>query len=307
MRRTGGRRAANGCSGVIAAGFLILATTAIIGWPYFLDAKGASTRGAIVEKREIVRTVYDEWFRQFSVVASYAIPGQPMEHHAICDVDQSTYDSLHRGSPVVVHYFRALLAQPFIPATHLSPCTFLGNFALRPYLVRNLAVSLGTLLVILLAWKMRVRFAPWLFVLWLALSFVLLVLPSAEPEPRQPVPATATVNYIVTIYEVGEGRDSYGIPLPHPFQIVQLKFSPPGMDTPVIAVDKIDEDSVSNLAAGQSVPIVYDAADPRIVRLQEGTRHFPMEALGVVILCCLGLVLLTAAWAFIRRLLVPLP
>src|SRR5580704_18822087 len=104
----------------------VLAGGAIIGWPIYLETAGTPASAAITEKRESVSIEYDEWFRRFQVMAAYSIPGQPVQHRAICDVDEKTYDSLHPGNVVVVHYFRNLLNQPFLPATYLSPCS---NFA----------------------------------------------------------------------------------------------------------------------------------------------------------------------------------
>jgi hypothetical protein len=88
------------------------------------------------------------------------------------------------------------------------------------------------------------------------------------------------------ITEVGDSANSEGIPLQHPYQIVGLKFVPSGMDTAVIAIDKVDLDSVPNLKEGQSAQIVYDAEHPRVARLLAGTRFFPGQALITVILCC---------------------
>ena len=292
---------------MVAVALVVLAAGAMIGWPIYLDARGTATPGVIIEKRETVRTEYGEWFRHFEVTAAYSVPGQPVQHRAMCDVDEKTYDSLHKGNTVVVHYFRDLLSQPFLPATRLSPCTTMAAISLNPSSARNLVVSFVALLVILLLWKMRIRFTAWLFLLWLGLAFALLVLPKTEPEPQQPVAATATIDRIDTIDTLGQGANSEGIPLLRPYQVVLLKFVPPGMDTPVTAIDKIDEDSVPDLKEGQSVAIVYDAAHPRIASLKEGTRRFPMQALTTVVLCCFGLIIIGAAGVAIRRLFRPIP
>lgn len=78
----------------------------------------------------------------------------------ICDVEQRTYDSLHAGDRVTVHYFPTLLQQPFIPATHLSPCTPAANFGSNPDLYRRLVIVFGSLLAILFVWLLlRIRLA----------------------------------------------------------------------------------------------------------------------------------------------------
>jgi hypothetical protein len=109
-------------------------------------------------------------------------------------------------------------------------------------------------------------------------------MPGTEPDPQRPVPATAIVDHVATITELGDERGSdKGIPLLHPYQVVEFKFVPPGMDIPVTAVDKVDQNSVPGLQDGQTVPIVYDAGHPRVARLQGGTRMFPAQARRTVL------------------------
>jgi hypothetical protein len=132
------------------------------------------------------------------------------------------------------------------------------------------------------------------------------MLPRVEPDPQQPVSSTATVDRVATIATLS-GRDNQrSLQLEHPYQIVLLKFVPPGFDTPVIAVDKLDAGSVPNLVQGETVNIVYERAHPRIARLQQGTRLFPGHALTTIILCCVVFaVLLAFIWAigaFLRLL-----
>lgn len=50
------------------------------------------------------------------------------------------------------------------------------------------------------------------------------------------------------------------------------------------AVDKVDRESVPNLQKGQIVDIVYDAGNPRIARLRQGTRQFARQARTQVLL-----------------------
>jgi hypothetical protein len=78
------------------------------------------------------------------------------------------------------------------------------------------------------------------------------------------------------------------------------------MDTPVLAMDKIDAGSIPNLQTGQVVSVTYDAAHPRVVRLQQGTRSFPGQAMLVVILCgasiLVFLAIVAASGVFFRML-----
>ena len=179
-----------GLSGVVT--FLFLAGLAVVfyKWSSFVDANGAETTGSVTEKRENVRESFGDWFRRFEIVAAFRAPGSSLERHAVCDVEQATYDSLHAGDRVTVHYFPALLQQPFIPATHLSPCTPAANFGSNPDLYRRLKVVFGSLAAILFAWlALRIRVAAWLLVPWFGFFVAYGVSPRAEPAPTRPLPA----------------------------------------------------------------------------------------------------------------------
>jgi hypothetical protein len=205
-------KAGGGCSALGVLAFVGLAAGAIIAWPSYIDINGTRTAGVITEKRENVHIDYGEWFRHFEVIAAYSIPGQAFQHRAGCYVDQKTYDSLRPGSTVVVHYFANLLSQPFLPATHLSPCSTMASISLNPAVIRNLLGAAIALMAILFLWRvLHVRIAVWLLVPWFGLLVGYLVLPKTEPEPRHPVPATATIDSVTTITEVGDSAHSEGI------------------------------------------------------------------------------------------------
>ena len=302
MSPTGTKTARSGCSMVVGPIVLCVVLFIIFGWPKYLSRYGTVAPGVITEKHENIHIFGDFWTRRFEVVAAYSIPGQ---HRARCYVDEKTYDSLHPGNRVTVHYFAALLQQPFIPATELSPCAgaFLG---FQWPLIRPLLIAFAPLLVFLFLWRvLRMKVFVWLLLLWLGLAFACAELPREEALPQHPVSATATIYIVRTIKTLGGGNNSRSIRLQHPYQMVVLEFMPPGMDTPVKAVDKVDAGSVPELNVGQSVNIFYDAANPRIARLQQGTRNFPGQARTTVILLAGAWILLLAIGAgisaFFRR------
>jgi hypothetical protein len=309
VNRNRPRQARSGCSGLGGLLFFLLAIGAIIGWPMYLESQGTPASAVISDKQETVRIPFDEWFRRFQIYADYSIPGQSLRHRAVCDVDESTYDSLHRGNTISVHYFANLLNQPFLPATHLSPCSTAASIGGNPLVLHRLLYAFLTLMAILFLWRvLRIRIAAWLLLPWLGLCFAYFLLPRVEPEPQQPVPSTATIGRVETITTLGGLHDRKSIPLQHPYQIVLLKFVPPGFDDPVTAVDKVDAGSVPNLKQGDSADILYDPAHPRIARLRQGTRSFPGRALTTVVICCVVFaVLLSFVWAvgaifrFLRR------
>ena len=298
-------RGGGGCSALLGILFLGCLGTAIFLWPTFVDINGAHTGAAISEKRETVRIHYGDWYRRFQILAAYRIPGQPVERHAICDVDQKTYDSLHVDNQVTVHYLPSLLDQPFISATHISPCTSLASVNLNPSIIPKLVIALVSLLAILFTGAIlrARRLRAVLLFLWFFLVVAYFVTPRTEPTPSEPRSAQATVQTIDTITSIPDSS-RHSITLSHPFQIVRLQFTPPGMDSPVTAIDKIDLNSIPNLQAGQTVDISYDAANPRIAALRGGTRLFPQHfallllLLGAVIL---GLFFVLAVIRFVFR------
>jgi hypothetical protein len=291
-----------GCSALLSLIFLFFIAVAIFKWPTYLDSQGDQTEGVLSEKQESIRVHAGEWYRHLEIVATFTPSGQRLQHRAGCDVDEQTYDSLHVGSALSVHYFPNLLNQPLVPATHLSPCTSLASINFNPAVLRKLLIAVGTLAFIFFIRRiLRIRIAGLLYVFWIGLFFAWFVLPRVEPLPTQPQPATATVEHINVISTLFAKDERRGIQLKQPYQVVQLKFTPTGMDAPVIAVDKVDLNSVSNLQEGQSVSITYDAVHPRIARLAGGTRRFPESAtanvlLIAVILMAVSFVLFVISW-----------
>jgi hypothetical protein len=279
-----------GCSGIFSFVFFAGLMFLFYEWPSFIDVKGAASTASITEKRETVRENFGDWFRRFEIVAAFRAPGSPLERHAVCDIEQRTYDSLHPGDRVTVHYFPALLQQPFIPATHLSPCTPAANFGSNPDLYRRVALVFGSLFAILLVWLLfRIRTAARLLVPWFGLFIFYCVTPRAEPAPSQPRPANARVKSVSTIDEIlggGGGREEHSEPikLAHPYQLVELEFTPANATEPAVALDTVDLNSMPDLALNQFVNIDYDAANPRIARIHGGTRNFPRQALQQLML-----------------------
>ncbi len=303
VNRTKSARRGFGCSGLVGLLLAFVAAAVIFVWPGYIDRHGSVASGVIVDKYENMRIRYGEWYRRLEVVVSYSIAGQSFEHRAVCDVDEKTYDALHLGNRLAVHYFAALLQQPFIPATHLEPCSAAASLGSDSPVLHRFIVTFSIALVILFLWRvLRIRMALWLFLGWIGFAFFYMGLPRLEPEPRHPVAGTATVNIVSTITTLGDMPLRKTLPLQHPYQIVLIKFVPPGNDVAVTAIDKVDAGSVPNLKPGQSVNILYDPEHPRIARLQQGTRFFPEHTLGTVVLFSAIYVFLVAMGVVLKRL-----
>jgi hypothetical protein len=251
-------------------------------WDSIIDSLGNAVPGALTEKRESVRTNYADWFRRFQIVAAFKAPGYPYERHTICDVDQQIFDSIHVGSPVTVHYLPVLLSIPLVSSTHISPCPPWGMFGVNPELYRRLLYLYGSLAIILgIVFVLRIRRAVWLLLPWSALFVFYGICPHTEPVPLQPRPARAMVKEVTTVKTLVDSRntDASPITLAHPYQLVQMQYTPEGRSEPVMAVDAIDPDSVSNLKAGQVLTINYDAGNPRIASIPGATHMFHAQAM----------------------------
>jgi hypothetical protein len=283
------RRKRFGFSGMFAVFFLAALAVVFYKWPSYIDANGAEATASITEKRESVRENFGDWFRRFEIVAAFQTPGSRLDRHAIGDVDQATYDSLHTGDRITVHYLPALLQQPFIPAAHLSPSTPAASFGSNPDLYRRLEMVFGSLAVIAFCWLvLRIPTAGWLLVPWFGFFIAYGVTPRAEPAPSQPRPARATVRSISTVDSILGGttsgsRGNRPIKLEHPYELVRLEFTPAHASEPVVALDTVDLHSI-DLAPKQVVDIDYDAANPRVARIRGGTRNFPEQALHQLLL-----------------------
>lgn len=265
------------------------------GWPIYLDRKGTAASAVIKEKRENIRVWYAEWYRRFQIQAAYSYPGRSWGHETICDVDEKTFDSLRVGDSVPVHYIAPLFAQPFVAADHLAPCSPLASISFSSSIGHRLVVAGIPLLVILFLWQvLRIRRAVWLLFVWILIAALYVGLPRVEPEPSRPVAATAQVDGVdeISVLQLGHKRQD-DLALLHPYQIVRLRFLPPGKNAAVTAVDQVDKGSVPDLRIGQNVAIVYDSQNPRIARLQQGTRQYARQA-GTEVLVVFGILALLA-------------
>ena len=274
-------------------------------WDSIIDSLGTAVPGAITEKRESIRTDYADWFRRFQIVAAFKAPGYPYERHTVCDVDQQIFDSLHVGSPVTVHYVPALLNIPLVTSTHISPCPPWGVFGINPDLYRRSLYLYGSLAIILgIAFVLHIRRAAWLLLPWSALFVFYGICPHTEPMPLQPRPATAVVKEVETAKTLVDAgtTDAQPITLAHPYQLVEMQYTPQGRLDPVMAVDAIDPNSVPGLKAGQVLTINYDAGNPRIASIPGATRMFHEQAiqqLGLEYLTLVGVFL--GLWVFARH------
>jgi hypothetical protein len=291
-------------SKLIALAILCAGLFMAFGWPLYVDRVGTAASGVIDEKREDVAVWYDEWYRHFEIRASYPIAGGRFPSRTNCNVDEKTFDSLHVGDPIAVHYIAPLSVQPFVRADHLAPCSPLAIINFSSSITWRLIIAFIPLVAICFLRRLLPgRLVAWLLLIWLSVA-VYLLLPHVEPEPARPVAATAQVDGVnlVNALELSERRQN-DIPLLQPFEIVRLRFLPRESSAPVTAVDKVDRGSVADLKSGKTVAITYDVQNPRIARLQQGTRRFAaktrmeMLVLGAAVIL-LAMLPLAFRWVF---------
>ena len=121
--------------------------------------------------------------------------------------------------------------------------------------------------------------------------------PHPEPMPDGPQQTTTAIvrqakrlDRIWQGAEIGPSRIA-GEHIRHPFQIVDLEFTPAGASERVHALDRIDADSIPGLAPGVRIPVSYAILDSRAARIVGATRTYDravclelMEMAGVLTL-----------------------
>jgi hypothetical protein len=85
------------------------------------------------------------------------------------------------------------------------------------------------------------------------------------------------VSQLTEVTEIMETDDSHAVDAIQPYEIVELQFVPEGRADPVSGVDQIDS-GIPGLSKGATVEIEYQASNPRVVRINGGSRTFPEKA-----------------------------
>ncbi|QQS46558.1 MAG: sulfatase-like hydrolase/transferase [Acidobacteriota bacterium] len=140
----------------------------------------------------------------------------------------------------------------------------------------------------------------------------------SPPEPRGPWrEAAATVLQVDKITEHrSRRRRHYGpTPLPWPYQIVRLSYTPPGRNAPVEVMDNIEIASQPDLAEGRTVKITWAEDNPREARIVGGSPGRPWanrfyvfgETLAILALLIVILFIAGAAWRRRKRRRAVLP
>jgi len=292
------------------AGIAVVAAPFAISY-FYIDLYGVEIPGRVYQKQETVRVQYSDWSRRATLTVQYAPPDSRAPRFFGTDLDDASYDALHVGQAVTVHYLRERdlpsvpLAQPLGQMGLLPVARLAGRTAWSP-LQRLRQGPVGRVLewlvaaaILLIVW----RIARWPFFGWAMGVSVLvcfgLLLYSGIPKPTLAPAAgvrrtTAKVASLSEIDYMFRGNRSRGIPLDQPIRVVGLEFIPGGWKEPVVAVDLVDADSVA-FKEGALVQIDYQESSPRTARLVSATRTFPQRNLnGIVVWAGLGIAALVA-------------
>jgi hypothetical protein len=265
-----GRRVGLSTLGVLAGQVAIWAAL-LAGGSLYLDAVGEETSALVTAKEERIRhrsRPPGYWSRSYWAQVEFAAAGR--REQAWLWLDEPTYDTLRRGAEVPIRYLPRLpyLARPASSSTlTMVPWRWVGIGA----------AAIGALW---LSWTMtprRLRVVPAVVMLAAGLAVVAwLLAPSPWDTPLEgpTVQGLADVRHVRTVTQsVVRGSRYNRIRAAQPWNVVELSFVPEGRDDPVVAVDSVDVGSVPNLEVGARVPVTYNPAAPRDVRLP-GARTY---------------------------------
>lgn len=270
--------------------WFILIVAAILGYSLYLDYNGVLATGQVSDKRETIRVHSADWSRSLLLTVRFHVPGELQPRYAQGYTDTATYDRTRIGDAMQVRYLPSPLLHQIviIPTSRLAGDT---TFSLNNDDSAKLLLGIGTFLLLLLLLLLAARTRSTLlgipFLVLGALAFGYFIFPRQMPAPTGAVSsANAHVDRISTVSRILEGKGTRhggrGMPLSQPFDIVQLSFTPAAPPSahaqPVLAVDEIDHDSIPELSPGDTLPIQYQADQPRTVRILAGQRTFPTRA-----------------------------
>lgn len=278
----------------------------IVGASLYLDRAGVVAPAQVVKKTETVDFREEgDWRHDYQVQVSYTTPdgAAPSARFA---TSAAVFDTLHEGGATQV---RTVSINGWFNLVRLADQSTWTWIAWR-------WVGIG-LAVVLLGW------VGWQFfhnkvgcVLLLAVALVIFVIPfvlklmewqRSENPSLTPLYATGIVTEVERVTEVDPlpGDDSSGdewetaIAVAQQYDIVVIRYTPQGYAEAILGVDAIDAGG-QGLTPAMTVEIAYAQADPRRIRLTQGTRthHWknPLEWLkqqalaGGIVLALLGAV-----------------
>jgi hypothetical protein len=290
--------------------YFVVTLGLLVGGSLWLDRRGEVTTARVASKQEdiTVRQVpAGGWIRWYRVGVEFATRDAGLGM-ATVTLPQPRYDALHPGDTIQIRYlpFFPLLARAADRSTGQAFLDVARHFVDDPWLLPFLVWLVGGFVALWVASRVATVAIVVAGLAWMALAFPL-EFPAPRPLPAVPVEATARVTAITLVTKaparttarrsrVGRGTSESVRRLAMPYEVVQLRFAPPGLPDSVVAVDAVDSASIAGLTAGAIVPIAYDPRSPREARMTLGSRtyrdrnryHFLVPMMGLGLLGMLG-------------------
>ncbi|MBM4187570.1 MAG: hypothetical protein FJ206_09685 [Gemmatimonadetes bacterium] len=213
--------------------------------------------------------------------------------------DQESYDLVAFGDPIEVRYLP--IWKSFIRLERSPSSAWLATFPAFRWGIGLLAVAAVTFGLLLFGGKGSkglIRRAVGAVLLGLGCYAAV---DQFGPYSGSGTPETAAERgqgtikrmwRVASLYPASANRDRlFG--LERPYRLVAFEFTPARGRGPILAVDAVDDASVTNLAVGDAVTVRYLRANPRQARIDAGTRRFEQDnATGrrIAVLSALGVV-----------------
>ncbi len=280
---------------------------------FLVDRKGVLVQGQVFHKDEWISVGYSSWTRHADLKVEYDPPDGYGAGFMDANPDEEQFDRLRKGDTVEIRY---LLAKdlPNWPGMktmrqmHLLPVTRLATehtWSGPGEIVKQapgvlIAIAMGAILLVV--WRMaRLPFFPVVVGLCVVTAIVcglVAEFPKPTPTPVRDVKtATGTVKsveYWKELFRSAQSRSSIGWTADQPIAVVGVEFVPEGRSEPVVAVDLIDEGSVSGLAEHARVSVEYESRTPRLAQLLGARRQFAQKNFRGLLEQGAGMVLVTA-------------
>ncbi|MBX3013208.1 MAG: hypothetical protein KF832_16945 [Caldilineaceae bacterium] len=251
---------------------------AIVGTSLYLDQAGVVAAAQVIKKTETVRFREEgDWRHAYRVQVTYIAPDGTTPA-ASFTTTAPVYDALHEGGAAKV---RTISINGWFNLARLAQES---TWTWLPW--RWLGIGVAVVLLGWLSWQFLNNKVGYFLLAVLAL--VLFVTPfvfkfidwqSSTNLSLTPLRATGTITQVERVTEVdplpGDSGSSdeweTAIETAQPYDIVVVRYTPAGYADPVLGVDAIDVGS-QVVTPTMTVPIAYASADPRQVRLLQGTR-----------------------------------
>ena len=286
--------------------YFVAVSALLVGASFWLDRRGDTAAAVVKSKHEEIivhRVPRGGWDRYYRVGVEFDA-GAAQLGMATLTVPEARYDALHAGDSIQVHYlpFFPLLARAADRTTGQVIGDLAGRVASDPWLLPFLLWLIGGFVALWIASRVATAAIVIAGLAWMALGFPI-QFPASRPLPSATVEATARVTAVTLITKAptrstarrsraGRRSSDSVRRLAMPYEVVQLRFAPPGLADSVVAVDAVDSASVAGLSVGAIVPIAYPQRSPREARMTLGSRTYrernryhmlvPMIGLGLL-------------------------